>query len=331
MASIKKVIVIVGATGNQGGSVARTFLNLPNWHVRCIARNPSSEKALALVQLGAEVIQADLSAPETLPSAFANANAIFLNTDFIETYKSLVASGESPENCSQTAFDKEVFNGKNAVVAAAGVPSLERFVYSSLPSMRDASNGKYTRSFHAESKASIVKYIEAEQPELAKKLSILYAGAYTTNNLLAPTLDPKSGQYILMTPCSPQAKIAILDPLSATGLFVRALVEDEEIGIKLLAYNNESFLNFTEIVQLWSKVTGKEAQYFQVSADEIHQQLGLPYELLDAVSAIADKGYEDMKGVVKPDQLKNPPKTQTFEAWLRQRDVKELLGDAPKA
>jgi hypothetical protein len=331
MVSTKKIIVIVGATGNQGGSVARTFLTLSNWHVRCITRKPSSEKGVALAQLGAEVVQADLADLASLTSAFADANAIFLNTDFWETYRPLVASGVAPETCSQTAFDKEVSNGKNAAIAAAGIPSLERFVYSSLPSIREASNGKYTRSFHPESKASIVKYIEAEQPQLAQKLSIIYAGAYTTNRLLYPTLNPKNGQYISMTPCSLQAKMAILDPLLATGPFIRALIEDEEPGVKLLAYNNQSFLSFKEVLELWSKVTGKEAQYIQANADDMHQQLGLPYELLDALSGMADNGYEDLKDVMKPDQLKNPPKTQSFEAWLAQRDVKELLGDAPKA
>ncbi|KAI8634155.1 hypothetical protein F5Y19DRAFT_201023 [Xylariaceae sp. FL1651] len=323
----KKIMVVVGATGNQGSSVARTFLTLPNWHVRCITRKPSSEKATILAQLGAEVVQADLSELPTLSPAFADANAIFLNTDFWETYRPLAASGAAPEVCSQTAFDKEVSNGKNAVIAAAGLPTLERLVYSSLPSIRDASNGKYTRSFHPESKASIVKYIEAEQPELAKKLSILYAGAYTTNRLLSPTLDPKTGKYISMTPCAPQAKMGVLDPLSATGSFVRALVEDEEPGVKLLAYNTDSYLSFQEISELWSKVTGKEAQYVQVSADVMHQQLGLPWELLDALSGMPDNGYDALVGVKRPHHLKNPPKTQSFEAWLREKDVKELLGE----
>lgn len=44
----KNIIAIVGATGKQGGSVARTFLSedlFPNWTVRCLTRDPSSEAA----------------------------------------------------------------------------------------------------------------------------------------------------------------------------------------------------------------------------------------------------------------------------------------------
>lgn len=327
--SQQKLIVVVGATGNQGGSVARTFLALPNWRVRCITRNPTSEKAAALENLGAEVVQADISDPSSLPPAFADANAIFLNTDFWETYRPLLASGVAPEVCSQTAYDKEVSRGKNAVIAAAEIPTLERFIYSSLPSFRDASNGQWTRSFHPESKASIVKYIEAEQPELAKKLSILYAGAYITNRMLTPVLDPRSGQYVLMTPCSPKASIVIVDQQSAIGPFVRCLVEDEEIGVKLLAYNHDSELTFEEVVRLWSKMTGKEAKYIQMGVEDMHQKLGLQYELLDAFGAIAEHGYAGFKGIMKPEELRNPPKTHSYEDWLRQKDVKELLGQAP--
>ncbi|KAK9490812.1 hypothetical protein V1508DRAFT_423820 [Lipomyces doorenjongii] len=43
--SIKKTIVVIGATGVQGSSVARTFLSLDHWHVRAVTRNPSSAAA----------------------------------------------------------------------------------------------------------------------------------------------------------------------------------------------------------------------------------------------------------------------------------------------
>ena len=48
----KKIIVVVGATGNQGGSVVNTFLGLPAWQVRGITRNASSEAAKKLKEKG---------------------------------------------------------------------------------------------------------------------------------------------------------------------------------------------------------------------------------------------------------------------------------------
>jgi predicted dinucleotide-binding enzyme len=153
MATSKKVIVVVGATGNQGSSVARSFLNLPDWHVRCVTRKPSSSASLALASLGAEIVQADLSDALSLSKAFSNAHAIFVNTDFWEIY---IASEKekaqriqdkieiSEISSSEVAFEKEVLYGKNAAHTATAVPSLQRFVYSALPPMNKHSKGKYS-------------------------------------------------------------------------------------------------------------------------------------------------------------------------------------------
>jgi uncharacterized protein YbjT (DUF2867 family) len=61
MAASKKIIVIIGATGNQASSVADELLKLANWDVRCLTRNPTSSAPLALFALGAEAVQAELS------------------------------------------------------------------------------------------------------------------------------------------------------------------------------------------------------------------------------------------------------------------------------
>ena len=169
--SDKKTIVVVGATGNQGSSVAKTFLSLPKWRVRCVTRNPSSAASEALAALGAEIFKADLSDVSSLSRAFEGANAIFVNTDFWASYRAATAAGqgEATKPSSELVFDEEVTNGKNAAIAAAAVPTLERFVYSALPPMRRHSKGKYSQSYHADSKATVVDYIESEQPGLAKK------------------------------------------------------------------------------------------------------------------------------------------------------------------
>lgn len=129
MDSSKKIIVVVGATGNQGSSVAHTFLKLPGWHVRCVSRNPSSPVSVALTALGAEVVRADLSDASSLGPAFANANAIFLNTDFWETYRSPATAALAKEKGileSDIAFETEVSRGKNVAHAAAAVSAIFR-------------------------------------------------------------------------------------------------------------------------------------------------------------------------------------------------------------
>ena len=57
----KKIIVVVGATGRQGGGVANTFLGLSNWHVRAMTRNPSSETAQALSTKGEKIQRETIS------------------------------------------------------------------------------------------------------------------------------------------------------------------------------------------------------------------------------------------------------------------------------
>ncbi|EXJ70008.1 uncharacterized protein A1O5_07081 [Cladophialophora psammophila CBS 110553] len=324
-----KVITVVGATGNQGSSVARTFLSLPGWHVRAVARNPSSQKAEELRALGAELVRADLSDIASLVQAFGNSHAIFLNTDFWETYRSVgTGSGLTPLACSRAAYEKEVFYGKNAAIAAASVPTLERLVYSSLASIKAASNGKYTRSYHPESKAAIVSYIEAEEPALAKKMSIVIPAGYSTNPMFSPTLDPKSGQYVVVTALNRGCKMPILDPSEVMGPFVRALIEDEEPGTKLLAYNKDSFLPFEEIVQAWTEVTGKEVQIIRMKPEDLHEQLNLPWELLDGINFVNDHGYDYVlarEGIIAPCQLSNPPETKSYKAWLKGKPMEELL------
>ncbi len=53
--SAKKIIVVVGATGAQGGGLIRAILNDPSgeFSARAITRDVNSKKASALAQLGA--------------------------------------------------------------------------------------------------------------------------------------------------------------------------------------------------------------------------------------------------------------------------------------
>ncbi len=54
----RRMIVVTGATGLQGGAVTRHLLK-DGWHVRGLTRNAASKQARALAALGAEVVQGD--------------------------------------------------------------------------------------------------------------------------------------------------------------------------------------------------------------------------------------------------------------------------------
>jgi uncharacterized protein YbjT (DUF2867 family) len=81
-----KIIAVTGATGAQGGGLARAILASPDlgFSLRAITRNPDSEKAKALAAQGAEVVAADLDQPESLEKAFAGAYGAFCLTNYWE-------------------------------------------------------------------------------------------------------------------------------------------------------------------------------------------------------------------------------------------------------
>ncbi len=82
--SQKKIIAVVGATGAQGGGLARAILNDPagDFTVRALTRDPNSDKAKALAKLGADVVAADVDDVQTLMRAFQGAYGVYAVTFF---------------------------------------------------------------------------------------------------------------------------------------------------------------------------------------------------------------------------------------------------------
>jgi len=78
----EKVILVVGATGAQGGGLVRAILNDRNspFRVRALTRDANSDKARALAALGAETVQGDIDDVESLKRAFAGAHAVYCVT-----------------------------------------------------------------------------------------------------------------------------------------------------------------------------------------------------------------------------------------------------------
>jgi uncharacterized protein YbjT (DUF2867 family) len=66
----KKLIVVTGATGTQGGAVARELLKTGDWDVRAVTRNTKGEKAQKLAALGMEVVEASYDDEESMRKAF---------------------------------------------------------------------------------------------------------------------------------------------------------------------------------------------------------------------------------------------------------------------
>lgn len=342
---MSKLIVVTGATGNQGGSVVNTFLGLPGWKVRAITRNPDSAKAQALKTAGAEVVQADLGNTDTsaLQKALDGAHAIFLNTDFWETYRpaagQLLSTGQDPAAAGRLAFDYETRCRKNVADVAATIPTLERLVVSSLTSIIGGSlrlsqdPTSTTRSFHPEAKNWVVEYVESELPELAAKMSVVVLAAYNTNRLVIPrkTTVGETDVYQFFSPLREGIHVPTIDPTTGTGPFVRCLVEDEPAGTKLLAFDSNQ--TFEEIVGVFRRVNRLDkttAKIVPLSTSMLIQ-MGQTWEVLAVVDYINEHDmYEKGEpGYIRPTDLKNPPVRPSFEDWAKTVNWDELIaGDA---
>ena len=198
----KNLMTVLGATGTQGASVVDTFSAIPGWSIRAITRNPASAQAQELKARhpSTEVVQADTNDTNSLRSAFYGSTAIFAVTDYWAPFKDPKireehATGSNPaDSLRRWAFDEEVKQGRNIADAAMATltseGSLERFIFSSLPSTKKYSKGKYSHIYHFDSKAVIEEYINKTHPELAKRMNVVYVGFYVSNMLLSPMMRP---------------------------------------------------------------------------------------------------------------------------------------------
>ena len=71
-----KTIFVTGATGNQGGAVARSLINR-GFKVKALTRNPSSVSAQTLEKLQAEIVKGDLNNTDTFHNHIKDIDGIF--------------------------------------------------------------------------------------------------------------------------------------------------------------------------------------------------------------------------------------------------------------
>jgi uncharacterized protein YbjT (DUF2867 family) len=119
--SDKKIIAVTGATGAQGGGLARAILADPEggFALRALTRDPDSEKARALAASGAEVVQADLDDAGSVRAAFTGAYGAFCVTNFWEHFSA----------------EKEVAQARN-MAEAAKAAGVKHVVWSTLEDTR---------------------------------------------------------------------------------------------------------------------------------------------------------------------------------------------------
>lgn len=107
-------VLVVGATGNQGGAVADRLLDDSDVTVHALTRDPDGDAARALAERGATVHEGDLADADSLAATMDGVEGVFCVTNFWEH-----------------GYDDEVAQGRNAVDAAVEA-DVDHFVFTSV-------------------------------------------------------------------------------------------------------------------------------------------------------------------------------------------------------
>ncbi|KAF8951043.1 hypothetical protein CPC16_009586 [Podila verticillata] len=245
---MSKILVVFGATGLQGGSVASYVLQdaqlSKEYKVRAVTRDPSQPAAQDLKNKGAEVVKGDMTDRDSIKHAVQGAHTVFgVNLVYDNEVRS-----------------KEVTQGKvmadEAVAAGA-----QYFIFSTSQNTGKISGGKYTGIDHFEAKAEVEEYIRT----LPIKSAFFAPGGYMENfaSLLAPR-PVGDGTYTISNIVSPQTKQPLIAVASDSGKYVGAILAEPDKYEGKIFYAATSVTSFEEIAETLSKATGKTIKYNQV-------------------------------------------------------------------
>jgi uncharacterized protein YbjT (DUF2867 family) len=306
--SEKKIIAIAGATGAQGGGLARAILNDPNggFAVRALTRDVNSDKAKELARLGAEVVAADVDNVESLKKAFAGAYGAYCVTFFWAHF--------SPERERASGI---------ALAQAAKHASVQHAIWSTFEDTRKSVPlsdnrmptllGKY-KVPHFDAKAEA----NHEFTDLHVPTTFLLTSFYWENFIFfgsGPKKGP-DGKLALTMPTGDKKmpSIAVEDiGKCAYGIFKKG---KEYIG-KTVGVAGEH-LSGAQMAATFTKVLGREVVFNAVTPD-VYRSFGFPGadEMGNMFQFKADfeKMYCGNRSLEVSRSLN--PSLQTFEQWLR--------------
>ncbi|KAI9065076.1 NAD-P-binding protein [Trametes sanguinea] len=247
---MSRLIAVCGATGNQGGSVARLLLqHQDKYRVRALTRNPQSPAAQKLADLGAEVVKADLSVPSDLNEALRGCWGVFGVTNFYDT--KIKDDPGSEERQGKNLVDAAIANG------------VECFVWSTLPSSQKISGGSLVSKIY-EGKHHVDDYIH----EKGYPAVFLYTGNFYENMVFRShmrynrELDRVEFHQPLIKPDTKLAMLYVQRDLSAVtkAVFDHWDARKDELNHQYLYVANARVTPMNILASV-KKVTGKDGIY----------------------------------------------------------------------
>ena len=260
-----QTIVVIGATGAQGGGVVRTLSAKGGYAIKAVTRNTSSDKAKALAALpNVALISADLDDEASLMAAFSGAYGVFLVTNFWEHF----SAAKEIEQCKKVA----------AAAKAAGVAHVVWSTLEHTPSfgagdtIPDIDNhGTKFKVPHFDGKG----LGDAEFKAAGVPTTYLLTSFYW-DNMIYFGMGPKKGEdgaYAITFPQGPETVlpgIAAQDiGACAAGIFADPSLIGQTVGI------TGEMLTCGAMAEKMSKALGVDIKFNSVPAD-VYRSFGFP-------------------------------------------------------
>jgi uncharacterized protein YbjT (DUF2867 family) len=284
----RKTVLVTGATGHQGGAVARTLLQRGH-NVHALTRKSSSPAANALAQNGARIVEGTMEDRDSLARAAEGADAIFLVTTPFES-----------------GMEAEIGQGRNAVDAAksAGVAHV---LFSSV-----IAADRNTGVPHFDSKWAIEQYLASS----GLPHSILGPSFFLTNILTPDSLGAlKNGVYAAPLPQSLRTPYTALEDIA--GIAALALEDPDRIRNRRVDLASDQ-LRGDEAAVILSGVLGRPVTYSEVPLENLPDDLAKMFRWFAENKPEVD--LASLRGEF-PDVG-----WHSFEDWTRKQDWQSLLG-----
>lgn len=282
METSNQTILVTGATGHQGGAVARHLLQRGKFTVRALVRDKNKPAAQALKQAGAELVEGDLNDRASLDHALQGVYGVF--------------SVQGLNN----GLEAEIREGKMLADAASSA-GIQHFVYSSVGSAE-----RKTGIPHFDSKFQVEEYIRAIGLPYTIMRPVFFFFNY---DAMRPMLETG----MLSQPLSPEKKLQQLSEEDYGEMVNEVFERPTEFlqGEKEVASVD---MTMREIAAAFSRVFGKNVEYQQISFEEFEQQAGA--ETTTMYRWFENAGYGADLATLKRDfhQLTD------FESYLRDHE-----------
>ncbi len=285
MSTDKGMVVVFGATGQQGGSVACALL-AAGWEVRAFVRDPAGTKARALEDAGARLAQGDLGDEAAIRAAIDGAYGVFS-----------VQPSSGQGDLYGVTDEQEVRYG-TVVADLAVAAGVRHLIYSSTNAAGDEPSGMG----HFDSKATIEQHIRS----LPIAATIVRPASFM-EMLTMPGFGLPDGHFaFFMQPDQAVQVIAVED----IGRIVAAIFADRERFAGQTLEIASDAITGNDLAAAFSEAAGKPIAYLRFP-DEV--LAGNPF--LSALTGLVDSGR--LAGKADLPMLRSlVPNLTTLRAWL---------------